>query len=415
MKYYLYYQVKECRVQKLLLNKLFKEVPLLGMKFSSKISSIVITLIVLFLSGQSYSNILEISTPAEFVVIYDHEVDKILYEKNGDKIMKPASMAKVMTAYIVFDRIKDKKLQMSDTFVVSNKAWRMGGSRSFLELNSNVSISDLLSGLIVQSGNDAAVVIAEGISGDEEAFAREMNRYAKLLGMNNTYFTNSTGWPHPDLKTTSNDLIILTKNLIKNFPKLYKLFNEKTFKYNNIKQSNRNPLLYTINGADGLKTGHTNESGYGLIGSVKRNERRVTIIINGMNSKTKRTFESKRLFDIVFRETTLLSLFEEKKSLAIANVWLGKSSNVNLIAEKSIKKIISPLEFNKTQIKIEWYDPISAPIKKGDRVGDIFVSMPGRNTIKEYLVSSENIEKLPSLLRIKSILKFLLYGDIIAE
>jgi len=125
--------------------------------------------------------------------------------------MKPASMAKVMTAYIVFDRIKDRGLKMSDTFLVSDKAWRMGGSRSFLELNTNVSISDLLLGLIVQSGNDAAVVIAEGISGDEEAFAREMNRYAKLLGMKNTYFTNSTGWPHPDLKTTSNDLIILTK------------------------------------------------------------------------------------------------------------------------------------------------------------------------------------------------------------
>ena len=210
-------------------------------------SFIISTLIILFFSNQSFSNLLDITTPAKHVVIYDHEVDEILYEKNGDEIMKPASMAKVMTAYIVFDRIKDRGLKMSDTFLVSDKAWRMGGSRSFLELNTNVSISDLLLGLIVQSGNDAAVVIAEGISGDEEAFAREMNRYAKLLGMKNTYFTNSTGWPHPDLETTSNDLIILTKNLIKNFPDLYKLFNKKIFKYNNIKQSNRNPLLYRVN------------------------------------------------------------------------------------------------------------------------------------------------------------------------
>ena len=386
-----------------------------NIKVLYKPSSIFLTLIIIFFSNPLFSNALDITTPAKHVVIYDHEVDQILYEKNGDEIMKPASMAKVMTAYIVFDRIKDRGLQMSDTFVVSDKAWRMGGSRSFLELNSNVSISDLLLGLIVQSGNDAAVVIAEGISGDEEAFAREMNRYAKLLGMKNTYFTNSTGWPHPDLKTTSKDLIILTKNLIKNFPKLYTLFNEKTFKYNNIKQSNRNPLLYSVNGADGLKTGHTNESGYGLIGSVERNNRRVTIIINGINSKNNRTFESKRLFDIVFRETTLLSLFENKKSLANANVWLGKLSQINLIAENSIKKIISPLEFNKTKIKIEWNDPIPAPIKKGDRVGKIFVSMPGRDLITEHLISSENVEKLPSLLRIKSILKFLLYGDIIAQ
>jgi D-alanyl-D-alanine carboxypeptidase len=166
---------------------------------------------------ESSSKILDIKTSAKQVIIYDHEVDEVLFEKNADQLMKPASMAKVMTSYIVFDRIKDKSLNMSDTFLVSDKAWRMGGSRSFLELNSNVSIKDLLLGLIVQSGNDAAVVLAEGISGDEEAFAREMNRYAKTLGMKDTYFTNSTGWPHPDFTTTSRDLVILTKRIIEEF------------------------------------------------------------------------------------------------------------------------------------------------------------------------------------------------------
>ena len=242
---------------------------------------------------ESSSKILDIKTPAKQVIIYDHEVDEVLFEKNADQLMKPASMAKVMTSYIVFDRIKDKSLNMSDTFLVSDKAWRMGGSRSFLELNSNVTIKDLLLGLIVQSGNDAAVVLAEGVSGDEEAFAREMNRYAKTLGMKDTYFTNSTGWPHPDLQTTSRDLVILTKRIIDDFPELYKLYQEKIFTYNKIKQSNRNPLLYTMNGADGLKTGHTNESGYGLIGSVKRNDRRVTIVINGLNSKKKEDLKAK--------------------------------------------------------------------------------------------------------------------------
>ena len=178
---------------------------------------------------ESPSKILDITTPAKQVIIYDHEVDEVLFEKNADQLMKPASMAKVMTSYIVFDRIKDKSLNMSDTFLVSDKAWRMGGSRSFLELNSNVTIKDLLLGLIVQSGNDAAVVLAEGVSGDEEAFAREMNRYAKTLGMKNTYFTNSTGWPHPDLQTTSRDLIILTKRIINDFPELYELYQEKIF------------------------------------------------------------------------------------------------------------------------------------------------------------------------------------------
>ena len=368
---------------------------------------------VIIKSNPSFSNILDITTPAKQVIIYDHEANEVLFEKNSDDLMKPASMAKVMTAYIVFDRIKDNSLNMLDTFLVSDKAWRMGGSRSFLELNSNVSIKDLLLGLIVQSGNDAAVVLAEGISGDEEAFAREMNSYAKIMGMTNTYFTNSTGWPHPDLQTSSRDLIILTKKIIEDFPKLYKLFEEKIFTYNNIKQSNRNPLLYTMNGADGLKTGHTNESGYGLIGSVKRNDRRVTIVINGLNSKKKRTFESKRLFNIVFRETALLSLFNKKNTLVKANVWLGKQSEVKLVALKPFTKIVSPLEFNKTKIKVEWMDPIAAPIRKGDIVGNIYITIPGKKIIKQDMISSEDIKKMSSLIRVKSILKFLLYGDIV--
>ena len=364
---------------------------------------------------ESSSKILDIQTPAKQVIIYDHEVDEVLFEKNADQLMKPASMAKVMTSYIVFDRIKDKSLNMSDTFLVSDKAWRMGGSRSFLELNSNVTIKDLLLGLIVQSGNDAAVVLAEGVSGDEEAFAREMNRYAKTLGMKDTYFTNSTGWPHPDLQTTSRDLVMLTKRIIDDFPELYNLYKEKIFTYNKIKQSNRNPLLYTMNGADGLKTGHTNESGYGLIGSVKRNDRRVTIVINGLNSKKKRRFESKRLFNIVFRETTLLSLFSNQKSLVEADVWLGKKNKVNLIASKPFKKIISPFELNKTKIKLEWMNPISAPITKGSVLGKIYINIPGQQTFQEDLISSEDVAKMSSLIRVKSILKFLLYGDIVAN
>ena len=365
------------------------------------------------LSALSNAQILDITTPAKQVVIYDHEADEILFEKNSNNLMKPASMAKVMTSYIVFDKIKDKSLKMSDTFLVSEKAWKMGGSRTFLELNSNVSIRDLLLGLIVQSGNDAAVVLAEGISGDEEAFAREMNRYAKLLGMQNTYFANSTGWPHPDLQTTAQDLAILSKKLIEDFPDLYKLFEEKIFTYNNIKQSNRNPLLYTMSGADGLKTGHTMESGYGLIGSVKRNDRRVTIVINGLNSKKQRTFESKRLFNIVFRETKLLSLFNNQNSLVKADVWLGNESKVDLIAEKSFKKIITPFEYNKTKIQLEWMNPLPAPITKGQTLGSILISIPGKSVIKENLIATKDIDKMPSFLRIKSIVKFLLYGEIV--
>ena len=386
----------------------------MSMKFNK--TYFVFNILFYFIFGLSAictAQILDITTPAKQVVIYDHETDEILFEKNSNNLMKPASMAKVMTSYIVFDKIKDKSLKMSDTFLVSEKAWKMGGSRTFLELNSNVSIRDLLLGLIVQSGNDAAVVLAEGISGDEEAFAREMNRYAKLLGMQNTYFTNSTGWPHPDLETTAQDLVILSKKLIEDFPDLYKLFEEKIFTYNNIKQSNRNPLLYTMSGADGLKTGHTMESGYGLIGSVKRNDRRVTIVINGLNSKKQRTFESKRLFNIVFRETKLLSLFNNQNSLVKADVWLGNERKVDLIAEKPFKKIITPFEYNKTKIQLEWMNPLPAPITKGQTLGSILISIPGKSAIKENLIATKDIEKMPSFLRIKSIVKFLLYGEIV--
>ena len=168
-----------------------------------------------------------------------------------------------------------------------------------------------------------------------------------------------------------------------------------------------------MNGADGLKTGHTNESGYGLIGSINKNNRRVSIIINGLNSKKKRTFESKRLFNIVFRETALLSLFNNQKSLAKANVWLGKEAQIDLVAQQTFKKIISPVEFNKTKIKLKWMDPIAAPISKGDVIGEIFITIPGKELIQEKLISAQNVEIMSSFMRVKSMLKFLLYGDLV--
>ena len=216
----------------------------------------ILTLILIILPLNVYGNFLKLNTPAKQVILYDHELKKVLFEKNSNDLMKPASMAKIMTAYIVFDRLQEGSLNLDDTFVVSKNAWQKGGSRTFLKLNSEVTIRDLLMGLIVQSGNDAAIVLAEGIAGSEEDFAIQMNQYANSLEMKNTYFTNSTGWPHEDLKTTAYDLIILTEALINNFPKLYKLFVEKEFTFNNIRQPNRNPLLigrYKVPGADGLK------------------------------------------------------------------------------------------------------------------------------------------------------------------
>ena len=360
-----------------------------------------------------YGNFLKLNTPAKQVILYDHEIKKILFEKNSNDFMKPASMAKIMTAYIVFDRLQEGSLSLKDKFVVSKNAWKKGGSRTFLKLNSEVTISDLLMGLIVQSGNDAAIVLAEGIAGSEQDFALQMNLYANSLGMKNTYFTNSTGWPHEDLKTTAYDLIMLSEALINNFPNLYKLFLEKEFTYNNIKQPNRNPLLigrYKVPGADGLKTGHTNESGYGLIGSVVRKNRRVTLVINGLKSMRQRGKESKRLIELAFRETYLLRVFQNNNVLTSANVWLGDKSKINLMAEKPVKILVNRSSLRMIKTTILWNDPVKAPIKVGQKIGMININIPGRETLKINLVSKDNVNGLGPIDKIKSAINYLIFG-----
>ncbi len=374
------------------------------------------TLITLFLIINPitvYGNFLKLNTPGKQVIIYDHELKKVLFEKNSNDLMKPASMAKIMTAYIVFDRLQEGSLNLDDKFVVSKNAWKKGGSRTFLNLNSEVTISDLLMGLIVQSGNDAAIALAEGIAGSEEDFALQMNQYARSLEMKNTFFTNSTGWPHKDLKTTAYDLIKLTEALIDNFPKLYRLFIEREFTFNEIRQTNRNPLLigrYKVFGADGLKTGHTNESGYGLIGSVKRKNRRITLVVNGLNSMKQRGKESKRLLELAFRETYILRVFQNNNILSTANVWLGNKSKIDLIAEKPLKILVNRSSLRMIKTKIIWNDPVKAPIKIGQQIGVINIKIPGRDILELNLVSKDNVNGLGPIDKIKSAINYLIFG-----
>ena len=373
----------------------------------------ILTLILIVTPINVYANFLKLNTPAKQVILYDHELKIVLFEKNSNDLMKPASMAKIMTAYIVFDRIQEGSLDLEDKFVISKNAWKKGGSRTFLKLNSEVTISDLLMGLIVQSGNDAAIALAEGIAGSEEDFALQMNQYATSLEMKNTYFTNSTGWPHEDLKTTAYDLLKLSDALINNFPKLYKLFLEKEFTFNNISQPNRNPLLigrYKVPGADGLKTGHTNESGYGLIGSVVRKNRRISLVINGLNSMRQRGKESKRLIELAFRETYLLRLFQNNDVLSTANVWLGNKSKINLIAEKPFKILVNRSSLRMIKSTLSWNDPVKAPIKIGQNIGKINIYIPGRETLTLNLVSKDNVDGLGPIDRIKSAINYLIFG-----
>ena len=361
----------------------------------------------------------DVPTVAEYVFVTDFSSGRVLMEKQHDLPIKPASMAKIMTTYIVFDRIAEGSLALSDQFVVSEKAWKMGGSRSFLQAGRSYSLDELLHGVIVQSGNDAAVVIAEGISGSEENFVAEMNMTAKKLGMTKTRFTNATGWPHPDLTTTAEDLGILAAAMIRNFPAetypdLYPIYGKKTYTLNKIKQGNRNPLLYgksaANNGVDGLKTGYTSESGYGLVASAERDGQRVIMVLNGMKSKKERSSEYRRLMDFIVREYRKYTFFTAGEVIDQAAVWLGEARHVSLVLEDGFSKVLSRSERAKTELSVNWSGPVPAPITKGQKIGELVIKTEGKTTDTVPLLAAEDVRQLGMLDRIGEALKYLIFG-----
>lgn len=368
----------------------------------------------ILLAGLTPLHAVEIDSSAKFAFITDYPSGKVLMAKDADKPMKPASLAKIMTVFITFQRIKEGGLSLDDTFLVSEKAWLKGGSKTFIEVGKQVSVSDLLHGVIVQSGNDAAIALAEGISGTEDGFAEEMNFTAQKLGMQRTVFKNATGWPHPDQTTTARDLSILATAMIREFPVdeyplLYPMFAKKEFTFNGIKQGNRNPLVYGTDGADGLKTGHTEESGYGLVGSAKRRDQRVIMVLNGMTSKKQRSSESRRLVDLVFREYRNYLLYEAGQFVDRATVWLGKDTYVDLVLKERLDLVLSRAERRKMKITLQWLDPLPAPLVKGDVVGRLVLDLPGRNKSYELLVG-KSVEELGLFDRIGAAVKYMIYG-----
>ena len=356
----------------------------------------------------------EIDTSAEFAYVTDFGSGKVLMERNPDAPMKPASMAKIMTVYIAFQRIADGSLSLDDTFLISTKAWRKGGSKTFVEVGKQVSVRDLLYGIVVQSGNDAAIAVAEGISGTEEGFAEEMNYVARQLGMENTTFRNSTGWPDPDQFTTARDLNILATAMIRDFPldtypELYSMFAEKEFTYNGIKQGNRNPLVYGTQGADGLKTGHTEESGYGLVGSAHRDGQRVVMVLNGLASMKQRSSESRRLMDLMFREFTLYRFFDKGKPVDQANVWLGKTPKVDLVLEEPLHLVLSRTDRRRMKMSLQWSDPVPAPITAGQKVGTLVLELPDEKLVYP-LTAASDIAELGMFDRVGEAFKYLIFG-----
>ena len=364
--------------------------------------------------GSAISKAAEIDSSAEFAFVTDFGSGKVLMEKQPDALMKPASMAKIMTVYIAFERIADGSLSLDDTFLISEKAWRKGGSKTFVEVGKEVSVRDLLYGVVVQSGNDAAIAIAEGISGTEEGFAEEMNYVARKLGMENTVFRNSTGWPHLEQHTTARDLNILATALIREFPvdeypELYPMFAEQNFTYNGIKQGNRNPLVYGTQGADGLKTGHTEESGYGLVGSAHRDGQRVVMVLNGMESMKQRSSESRRLIDLMFREFKLYRFYEKDQPVDRANVWLGTKNKIDLVLEEPLHLVMARSDRRKMKVLVNWNDPVPAPITAGQPIGTLVLELPSGKTTYS-LLAAENVDGLGMFDRVGEALKYLIFG-----
>jgi len=356
----------------------------------------------------------EITSPAKQAHVTDFATGKVLFSKDADAPMKPASMAKIMTIFVAFQRIADGQLGMDDKFIVSEKAWKKGGSRTFLEVGKTVSVRELLYGIIVQSGNDAAIVLAEGISGTENAFADEMNFWAKKIGMKNTNFQNSTGWPDPDQTTTAADLNIMTSELIRRFPankypNLYPIFAEREYTYNKISQPNRNPLIYRSAGADGLKTGYTKESGYGLVGSAERDGQRVIMVLNGMTSMKQRSAEARRLMDLMFREFKIYRFFDKGQPVDQANVWLGNATKIDLVLDEPLHLLLSYQERRDLKLSVQWLDPVPAPILAGDQLGTLTVDING-DSRKLVLRAGQDIPVLGMFDRVSAAIKYLIFG-----
>ena len=324
------------------------------------------------LTAQNALASLPFDTKAKYAYLIDFDTGYVMFDKNGKEPMSPSSMSKLMTTYLIFEKLKNGGLSEEDEFQVSTNAWRKGGAKSgsstmFLNPNTKVKVKDLLRGIIVQSGNDACIVAAENISGSEEQFAEEMTIRGKELGLKNSSFKNATGIPEKGHEMTAEDLAFLSSLIIRNFPEYYPLYSEKSFTYNKIKQGNRNPILYSMPGADGIKTGHTKQAGYGLAASVKDKEtgRRLIAILNGLPSMKARSEEAKSLLNWGFREFDNYRLLSEGKKVDTLPVWLGQEEAVEAVTDKEVL-ITMPRKYrNEIKAVVSYDGPIAAPVKKG--------------------------------------------------
>jgi serine-type D-Ala-D-Ala carboxypeptidase (penicillin-binding protein 5/6) len=348
--------------------------------------TIMSTIISLLLCFQSSA----IETKAKQAILIDAATQTVLFEKNAYKRTAPSSMSKMMTAYIAFDFVKRGIISIDDTFITSAKAWRKGGSRMFLPVNKPARFEDLLKGLIIQSGNDAAIAITEAISGSEEVFTEVMNRTAIKIGLKNSHFANSTGWPAPDHYMSTHDIAMLALRTIEDFPEYYHYYSEKEFAYNNIKQPNRNGLLYRNIGADGLKTGHADAAGYGLAASATKNGRRLIAVVNGLSSDAERSREAEKLLKYGFTSFSNIVIAKKGETIEKVQTWYGNQEETELVSNQDIVLTLPTALTNSVKVRLSYNLPIIAPITAGQSLASLNIEVEGQESSKSFELTAKD-------------------------
>ena len=335
---------------------------------------------------------------APHAILIDADNGAVLFERDPDQLIFPASLGKLMTVEYVFHELKEGRLKLIDEFPVSENAWRKGGAPShsstmYASLNSRVSVSDLIRGMIVQSGNDACIVLAEGLSGTEAEFAVKLTQRAREIGLTKSVFTTSNGLPDPGEKVTTRELGLLARTIIRNYPEMYAIFGEREFTWNKIRQQNRNPLLAMSIGADGLKTGFTQDAGYGLVGSAVQNGLRLVVVVNGLKSAKERADEAKKLLEWGFRSFEQRALFAEGQNIGAAKVYGGASGHVNLLASGQVRVMMPKSGGDRLIARIVYTGPVPAPIEQGQRIGLLKVWRNDSVILEMPLQAAESVGK----------------------